>query len=111
MAKHLNSLNEQFFSVKDWIAAVFRIVESDRMSEQRISDEYAHPLPANFVPTAKQDTSASRIRLQAGGGVVGTSKGGTYSSTSVVTACGISMASFTYQNKINQGLFSRRVVG
>jgi hypothetical protein len=59
MAKHLNSLNEQFFSVKDWIAAVFRIVESDRMSEQRISDEYAHPLPANFVPTAKQDTSAS----------------------------------------------------
>ena len=59
MAKHLNSLNEQFFSVKDWIAAVFRIVESDRLSEQRISEEYACPLPPNFIPTQPQHSSGS----------------------------------------------------
>ena len=59
MAKHLNSVNEQFFSVKDWIGAVFRIVESDRLSEQRISEEYACPLPPNFIPTQPQHLSGS----------------------------------------------------
>ncbi len=54
LSGHLSAASEQYFSIQDWVAKVFKITDADRDSEKAISDQFMSALPHDFIPVTSE---------------------------------------------------------